>query len=272
VIRFYERINSVTPALTRHITEWSPPGLPNPYCWAFFALIAGTAVAVAVAWRRGARPDPVLAGAALVLLGLALTAVRNQVWFGFGGSLLAADTLARSSGGRVSALSRASVLSKASGWPTAGVLAAAALVGLGVLAMAPDRQFESQVPLRAIGTAAALAARDPAARVLGDDWSGSPMLWLHPAMFGRVGFDARLEQYSVAQIDAYADFLDAGGRAWQRVMHGYDIVAVSRRMHPRLASALARLPGWRVVYSDRSGLVVEVVGHRGRQPSARMRL
>jgi hypothetical protein len=98
------------------------------------------------------------------------------------------------------------------------------------------------------------------------------MLWLHPAMFGRVGFDARLEQYSVAQIDAYADFLDAGGRAWQRVMHGYDIVAVSRRMHPRLASALARLPGWRVVYSDRSGLVVEVVGHRGRQPSARMRL
>jgi hypothetical protein len=250
VIRYYARIQDVTPALSRDIPEWSPPTPLSPLSWGFFALVVATAIAVAVAWRRGARPDPVLAGAALVLLGLALTAVRNQVWFGFGGSLLAADTLARSSGGRVS------VLSRAFGWVTAGVLAAAALAGLGVLAMAPDRQFESQVPLRAIGTAAALAARDPAARVLGDDWSGSPMLWLHPAMFGRVGFDARLEQYSVAQIDAYADFLRVHGPAWQRIMHGYDIVVISRQ-HRLLASALARLPGWRVVYSDRDGLVVE---------------
>ena len=42
-----------------------------------------------------------------------------------------------------------------------------------------------------------------------------------------------------------------------RVTHGYDILVVSRRLHPRLASVLARLPGWRVVYSDRSGIVVE---------------
>jgi hypothetical protein len=76
-------------------------------------------------------------------------------------------------------------------------------------------------------------------------------------MFGRVGFDARLEQYSVAQIDAYTDFLGAGGPAWPRIMRGYGIVVVSRAMHRRLATALTRLPGWRVVYSDRSGLVVE---------------
>jgi hypothetical protein len=251
VIRFYTRINSVTPALTRYATEWAPPSLSNPFCWAFFALIAGTAAAVAVAWRRGTRPDPVLAVAALVLLGLALTAVRNQVWFGFGGSLLAADTLARSNGGRVSGPSRVS------GWPLAGVLGTAALVGLVVLATTPDTQFENLAPVRAIDVAAALAARDPAARVLGDDGCGSAMLWLRPAMFGRVGFDARLEQYSVAQIDAYAEFLDVRGRAWPRVMRGYDIVVVSRHLHPGLARALVRLPGWRVVYSDRRGLVVE---------------
>ena len=253
VIRYYARVKDVTPALTRDIQEWSPPNPLNPVSWGFFALVVATAIAVMVAWRRGARPDPVLAAAALALLGLALTAARNQVWFGFGGSLLAADTLARSSAGRVP------VLSRAFGWVTAGVLATAALAGLGVLATAPDRQFESLVPRRAVDTAAALAARDPAARVLGDDWSGSPMLWLHPAMFGRVGFDARLEQYSPAQIDAYADFLGVHGHAWQRIMHGYDIVVVSRQ-HRLLASALARLPGWRVVYSDRDGLVIERAG------------
>jgi hypothetical protein len=250
VIRYYERINSVTPALARDLTEWSPPSLLNPYCWAFFALVVAAVIAVAVAWRRGARPDPVLAVAALVLLGLALIAVRNQAWFGVGGSLLAADTLARSSSGQVPALS------KAFGRVTAGVLGTAALIGLGVLVTAPVRQFESVVPRRAIGTAAALAAQDPAARVLGDDWSGSAMLWLHPAMFGRVGFDARLEQYSPTQIGAYADFLGVHGHAWPRVMRGYDIVVVSRQRR-LLATALAGLPGWRVMYSGRDGLVIQ---------------
>ena len=52
------------------------------------------------AWRQGTRPDPLLLGIAAVLLMLAFTAIRNQAWFGIGGSLLAADTLARRSGGR----------------------------------------------------------------------------------------------------------------------------------------------------------------------------
>ena len=154
VVRFYQRIDSVTPALTRYDTEWGRPTLPNPFSWAFFALTAGTAIAVAVAWRRGARPDPLLAAAALVLLGLALTAIRNQVWFAFGGSLLAADTLARS--GRPVA-----VLSKAFGWATAGVFVTVALAGLADLATTSAHQFESKAPVQAINTAADLAARNP---------------------------------------------------------------------------------------------------------------
>jgi hypothetical protein len=139
---------------------------------------------------------------------------------------------------------------------TAAVLAAAALVSLGLIATAPDSKFESLVPVRAVDAAAALAASNPAAHILGDEWSSLPMLWLHPATFGRVGFDARLEQYSVAQLNAYAVFLSARRRAWQRLMSGYDIVVVSRQQHQGLASALARLPGWRVVYSGRDGLVL----------------
>jgi len=251
VIGYYERVSSVTPALSRYVVEWQRPSPLYLVSMGFFALAAATVVALAVAWRRGRRPDPLLAAIALALFILALTAIRNQTSFGFAGSLLAADTLARSSAGREPALSRA--FSRA----TAALLAAAALVSVGLIAAAPGSKFESQVPVRAIGAAAALAAGHPGALVLGDEWSSPPLLWLHPAMFGRVGFDARLEQYSVAQLDAYARFLSARVRAWPRLMSGYDIVIVSRQHHQGLASALARLPGWRVTYSGGDGLVLE---------------
>ena len=192
-----------------------------------------------------------LAAIALGTLVLALTAIRNQTFFGFAGSLLAADTLARSNVGRAPALSPA--FSRV----TAAALAAAALIGVGLIAAEPGGKFESLVPVRAIDAAAALAARHPGARVLADEWSSPPLLWLHPAMFGRVGFDARLEQYSVAQLNAYATFLSARAPGWQRLLRGYRIVVVSRQHHDGLASALARLPGWRVAYAGRDGLVLE---------------
>jgi len=205
---------------------------------------------VAIGWRRGVRPDPLLLGLALVMLALALSAVRNQAWFAFGGSLLAADTLARGRRDQVPVLGRAfrQVL--------VGLLATTALVSICVLAVTPTSQFESEMPQRAMGAAVAMAVRNPALRVLGDDWSGTPMLWLYPAMVGRVGFDIRLEQYSSRQLNEYIDFLFAHP-GWQRVMRGYSIVVVSRREHPRLAADLERVPGWRIVYRDRDGLVLE---------------
>jgi hypothetical protein len=249
VIGYYEQVDSVTPALIRYVVEWERPSPLYLVSMGFYALVAATVIAIVVAWRRGRRPDPLLAVIALAMLVLALTAIRNQTWFGFAGSLLAADTLAGSSAGRVPTLSMA--FSRA----TAAVLAAAALVSVGLVAAAPDSKFEVLVPVRAVDAAAALAARNPAAHVLGDEWS-SAMLWYYPAMFGRVAFDARLEQYSAAQLDAYAEFLFARSRGWQRLVNGYDIVVVSRHDHQWLATELARLPGWRVVYSDRDGIVL----------------
>jgi hypothetical protein len=249
VIWYYSRFAG-NPVLASNIVEWSRPTPLDPFSWAFFALVLATAVAVAVGWRRGVRPDPLLLGVALVLLALALTAVRNQAWFAFGGSLLAADTLARGRRGQVSALGR--TFRQA----LAGLLATMALVSLGVLAVTPTSQFESEMPRQAIGVAAAMAARHPALRVLGDDWSGTPMLWLHPATLGRVGFDIRLEQYSTGQLSAYIDFLFVHP-GWQRVLRGYGIVVVSRREHPQLAADLERAHAWRIVYRDRDGLVLE---------------
>lgn len=246
----YYRVFMGSPAFSRYITEWAQPDPLHEVSWAFFALIAVAAIALVVAWRRGTRPDALLAGLAGLLLMLAFTAIRDQVWFGFAGSLLAADAVARSSAGRVP------VLSKPFRRAVAGVLAGVALASTVVLARTTDRTFQSLVPVRAVGVAAAAAARYPASQVLGDEWTSAAMLWLHPAMFGRVGFDARLEQFTTRQFSAYADFLLVHGPRWDRVMAGYEIAVVSRVKRPQLAGALTGLPGWQVVYQDRDGLVL----------------
>ncbi len=248
VVWYYSRFGG-NPALT-HNGEWVPSSPFYPATWGFFALVLAASIAGAVAWRRGTRPDPLLAGLTLVLLILAVARLRVQAWFAFGGSLLAAETLARSS------IGRGPVLSKLFSRLTAGVLAMLALASVGTLAVTPASQFESLIPRRAIDVTAAIATRNPALRILGDDWSGSPMLWLHPAMFGRVGFDSRLEQYSSSELTAYMDFEAVRGPRWQRVLAGYGLIVMSRHQYPQLAAALDTLPGWQVLYQDRDGLVL----------------
>jgi hypothetical protein len=93
--------------------------------------------------------------------------------------------------------------------------------------------------------------------MLTDQWSAVGLLWLHPALLGRVAFDIRAEQYDPAQLAGMIDFMLARGPHWQRFLAGYDVVVVSRQWHPRLAGEMSRMSGWRVVYIDSSGVVVE---------------
>jgi len=237
-------------ALARNIAEWGPQRLNSPVSWIFFAMAAATAIAVMIAWRRGSRPHPLLACLTLILFGLAFVAVRNQVWFGICASLLAADTLARANSGAPSAVGPLSYRFAAS------VLAALAVASMITLAATSDRQFYSEVPVRSMDAAAEIAATNPAMRVLGDEASGSAMLWLHPSLIGRVGFDWRLDQYTAVQLGAYFDFMLVRGHRWQRVTNGYDIIVVSRVQDPRLAAALTSLPAWRVAQGDQDGLVL----------------
>ena len=250
VLSYYARFVG-NPVLAHYVPEWSRPSPLDPLSWGFFALALGTIAAIGVAWHRGTRPDPLLGGLALILLALALTAIRNQAWFAFAGSLLAADTLARSSRGRVP------VLSAGFRWGTAAVLGALAVMSLGALAVTPDRHLENGISPRAVAVTAAIASSQPGLRVLGDDSYGSAVLWLAPVTFGRVAFDARLEQYSDAELNAYADFLDVYGPRWQRAMSGYGVIVLSPRDHPGLAHVLKKLPGWRIRYQDGDGLVLE---------------
>ena len=230
--------------------EWAPPNPAAPYSWAFFAVVLAVAAATIVGWRRGVRPHPELAIFAVATLGVALLAFRNTPWFGFAGCLLAADMLAGRSTHRTPA--------RPFRWMLAAAMAAIAVVAAISLAREPVRQYEASIPRRAVDVAAGLEARHPQP-VLADKFGAVGLLWLHPAVFGRVAFDARDEQYSQTQLAAIFGFINAEGAHWQQVLRGYDIVVVSRQ-DTRLANAMTRLPGWKVVYADSSGRVMERTG------------
>ncbi len=247
VLGYYRQLVG-NPVLARYIARWAPPNPGSPGTWAFYALVAAVLAAVLLAWRRGARPDPVLGGIALILLVLALTAARNEEWFAIGGSLLAADALAKAGRERTAALGRRFTIA------VTGLLSALALTGMAALAVEPATQFELQVPHGAASAAASMAQRDPHLRILGDVYTGTSMLWLHPATAGQVGFDVRLEQYPPAQLRAYFDYVFVNGPHWDRVTGGYQILVISRGDRA-LVRAVSRLPGWRLAYSDNHGVV-----------------
>jgi hypothetical protein len=247
VIRYYKSLIG-NPVLAS-VGEWAPPKLSAPYAWAFFAVVIAVVAATVVGWRRGNRPQLELAIFAVVTLGQALLAFRNTPWFGFAGCLLAAEMLAGRSAPRTPAASFRRML--------AGVLTAIAVVSAISLARAPASQYEASIPRQAVDVTAQLAERQPGIPVLGDQWCAVGLLWLHPALFGRIAFDIRDEEYSPPQLAALLDFLSATGPRWQRLLRGYDLVVVSRSWHPRLAGELQRMPGWRVLFKDDSGVVLE---------------
>jgi hypothetical protein len=229
--------------------EWAPPSPVLSYCWAFYAVLIAVVGAVIVGWRRGTRPNPELAAFTVVTLVMAQLAFRNVPWFGFTGCLLAADMLrARPASPAMPAAFRRVL---------AAGLAACALLAATALGQEPMRQYEAWIPRRAIDVAAHLAAQDPALRMLSDQWPAAGMLWLHPSMFGRVAFDVRDEQYSQSEIAEVFAFIAADRPHWQRALQGYNLVVVSRHWHPYLADAMSRMAGWRVVYADASGVVLE---------------
>lgn len=239
------------PVLIQNGGEWAPPDPAMPYSWAFYAVLVAIAGAVIVGWRRGARPHPELAVITLATLATAQLAFRNVPWFGYAGCLLAAEML----GARSAPLTLAASFRRM----LAGALAAFAVVTAIGLVRAPASDYEAWVPRRSIDVAAKFAARDPALRVISDQWSAAAMLWLHPAMLGRVAFDGRDEQYTQAEIAEIFAFAAAGTPHWQRALQGYNLVVVSRQWQPALADAMTRMSGWRLVYTDAAGVVLERV-------------
>jgi hypothetical protein len=195
-----------------------------------------------------------LGAMALALLGLSAllsfagqSTVRMQVWVGFAGLIAGCDALHRiARGGDMTWLRR--------GYPAAVIVAA--LAAALSLARASTGDFERLTPTKAVASAATYADAHPNARILADDVSAPPLIWMHPELAGRVAFDARLEIFGQSALQGYTDFVGATVDQWDRIIPHYDVMVISRTLNPILARKLVGRTGWRTTEADHEGLAL----------------
>ena len=82
------------------------------------------------------------------------------------------------------------------------------------------------------------------------------MLWLYPGTEGRLGFDARLEQYRTSDLRNWFTYIDGSEPGWPTLARTYDVLVASRKENPSLAARLQNLNGWRVIVSDDQGIAL----------------
>ena len=110
------------------------------------------------------------------------------------------------------------------------------------------------------------ATTSPGQRILGDDVAAPALLWHYPQLSGRIGFDARLEIYSQADLLAYVHFVAGDTPDWLVVARPYDLIVASDSQNPNLVALLRRVEGWRLLEHDARGTLL-VRGTPGAPPT-----
>jgi hypothetical protein len=248
VVHYYGALIG-NPVVSTYILEWAPPSFGNPFSLAFIVLLLITCVVMGYAVGKGSRPGALPLGLLVFTALVAAQGVRYAAWFGLTACAVNAETLAglgRTPHPLPPRLMRL----------VAAMVAVLVAVSLVALIRTSDARFEQLQPRAAMSAAARYAASHPGADILADDTSSSAMLWKYPALYGRIGFDARLEQFDDRELKRWFRYMTVTGRNWPAATAGYEVLVVSRRDHPELASALIGLAGWRVIEDDPQGLAL----------------
>jgi hypothetical protein len=239
------------PVLTARVAEWHPATFGGPSTQFVIVLLASIGL-LGFAYGRGSRPPLFMVGLTFALAVAGIHAVRYQVWFGFAATLLVAEVMSGTSASSESPLIRR---------VSARVVPAAAVIGVVgsslLLATTATARFEALSPRPAMDATAAWAAAHPQAKIMAGDTSASALLWTHPELTGRVGFDSRYEIYSQRQLLAYTDWVAGNGSRsqWSRVVDGYDEVLLSTAYRQNVIDRMRTLPGWHRIYGDADGVV-----------------
>lgn len=137
-----------------------------------------------------------------------------------------------------------------------GAVAVAVAACLGVMVTTSTSHFEAQLPGPALAAADSYAVAHPGVKVLGDDLTSPQLLWKYPGLAGRVGFDSRFEIFPDAKILPWMHFVALDTPSWAAITRGYQEIVITAQKTPALTAHLRHLPGWRVLFSDKDGLVV----------------
>jgi hypothetical protein len=239
----YYRAVLANPAIRSFSSEWQPARPTTIAALGFFVLVAMLALLLWRSLRRGVRPDPVLLTATTALCIAGFYALRWEAWAAVVGVVLGADLLV---GRHVSPKTKPRHVRAALVLGVILVLASSV-----ALSSQPASRFGSAGPVGAMHAAARYAAANPRTAILADDSAADALLWTHPELAGRVGFDDRLEIYSRAAVLRWADFI-RGNRGALPKSYGIVVAGAANR---RLVRRIRTLPDWRVVYDRPDGTV-----------------
>jgi hypothetical protein len=235
-------------AIRQNVNIWGPWSPHSFFSVHFAATALLAATAIVWAMRRGHRPNAVPATLAAGTLVAGVYAIRYQVWFAIPGAIVAADALAFTSG-------RARTLFGQTTRRVAGAVPlVAAAIAAAVLAGTSSGTFQRVVPAATVTAVSETMRRAPCTRVMADYTVAPALLWQHPELAGRVGFDTRFEIYRQSRLRSWFRFND-GAPGWEAATSGYDLLAISSSRHPQLAARIRAASDWRVGRSDAQGLV-----------------
>src|SRR5205807_1394872 len=145
-------------------------------------ILAATSLIPAL--KTGHRPARVLTIALAVTACAGAFAMRNGIWLSIAAGLLIAEAVTT--------------------WlPTQ---APRPSFVAGRLAARSGESYLAAAPVNAIEATATYAAAHPLARALADNTSATALLWLHPELQGRVGFDAELDAYPPQALMRWLQF------------------------------------------------------------------
>jgi len=230
------------------VSEWHAPVFGQLSFFIFVVPLALVLASLVAAARKGHRPPFVLLVASVAAAVGAGLAARNTVWFGIVGGLLLAET----------ARAWLPTQPPSRGFLTALTAAAAAILAAGLITLATRSNdgFQTLTPVKAIGAAYSYAIKHPCAKILADDQSSSALLWLYPQLRGRIGFDARLEQYPDPALERWFRFESADPTNWTDTIAGYQILVGSSSTSGPLVEELAQSSTARILAHDRRGIAV----------------
>ena len=234
--------------------EWDPPAFPAPDFFLLYVPLVLLLVVALRSWINGRRPSGILFGGVVVTAISAGLEGGSIVWFGMTSALLFAEMTRTLAPRRPT---RAGVLAM-----TASAVAAGAVV-VALLATRTVTDYQGSISTRVLAAASSYAASHPCSRILADNWDASALLWLDPSLYGRIGFDARLEQYSRGALSRWLAFEVGPKRGWLKTTAGYQLLIGNAAYTPELVTRLATIPRGRVLARDGLGIATLVAPESG---------
>jgi len=252
---------SGNPVIRSMVPEWAPPRLSTFGGTALLVGLLFSAIVLALSWRR------LSAFQVLTFVTFAILASRTSrgiVWFGMVMAPVLADQLAALNAGQKQP--QAKVRPQA---PNMLLLNCVLIVLMlsGVVLSLPWFKHLLPLPQTKIGLLSAetpveatrfLLREHPAGRLFHDQAFGSYLIWAAQPPSGYAVFvDTRIELYPPRIWKDYLDISAAWGD-WEGKLRQYGVntLMLSPEGQPALIDAVRRSASWRIVYEDRSAVIL----------------